>query len=152
MTEVFPKPQTSFPHSKKGRPFNNISTLVKGISTKILPIIVLRLKGHALSPTTHTDTNLYHHAMKNRWKKTLTSSPPVIPISISSQSFTAAIRCWKIEWSYDLIESWLKGYFSYPSLQIVLSSLVFTLIALKVHLPSPISFSHLLSTPSPFSS
>ena len=66
MTEVFPKPQTSFPHSKKGRPFNNISTLVKGITSKILPIIVLRLKGHALSPTTHTDTILDRHTMKNR--------------------------------------------------------------------------------------
>ena len=66
MTEKFPKPQVSFPHSKKGRPFNNISTLVKGISTKILPIIVLRLKGHALSPTTHTDTILDNHTKKNR--------------------------------------------------------------------------------------
>ena len=65
MTEVFPKPQTSFPHSKKGRP-NNIQTLIKGISTKVLPIIVLRLKGHALSPTTHTDTILDHHTIKNR--------------------------------------------------------------------------------------
>ena len=66
MTEVFPKPQTFCPHSKKGRPFKNISTLVKGISSKILPIIVLRLKGHALSPTTHTDTILDHHTIKNR--------------------------------------------------------------------------------------
>ena len=69
MTEVFPKPQTFCPHSKKGRPFKNISTLVKGISSKILPIIVLRLKGHALSPTTHTDTILDHHTIKKQVKR-----------------------------------------------------------------------------------